>query len=448
MHPPFSFAGLRENWTSFSPSSDAVAAKHRAVLQYRTQLNLGRKFLLSFIRRSELFGFFSPTQVHGVPQGAVFVDGSVGEWPKGVGYLPDPVRDTITRNVERGADVRSVAVCADPGYLFVRLEMYGRVADEARYTVRLASCHEDSRRINMRLVAPDRVVVRQAHKWVASKDIICRSSGNKFELAIPRILIGTSDRVILGVETRYRQIMVDRTAWTLLVLPSQSESEGATLFSTASESDLAEVADVFVGAFEKEVKNTLGENPQYDVVQHLFELMHRAEPQALFVARNAKGIVGYVYAPSSLQKVWHTALVEGHLWRWFTNWIRGRYPIRLTAARTLLLDKYFLVRSSLRDRSRSQHRILSVGVKPEAQGEGIASRLVQQAITRFERMGAPSIRLEVRPQNKAALRVYEKLGFVVRSSMYDSRGEWWVMTKELSTHTDDASKPLDPAKRT
>lgn len=436
--PPPSFAHLHERWFSLHPSIEALAAKHRAIMQYRSQMGLLGRFLLSFVRKTELFSLYVPTHVRGVPQGTVFVDGKAHEWPEGVGYLPDPVRDTLTRNVERGADVHSIAVCADPGYLYLRIQMHGRVADEVRYTVRLASCSEHRKRITIRLVVPDQVMVRVEHRWVVSSDIICRSSGRVIELAIPRYLIGSGERVILGAETRYRQIMVDRTAWEVLVLPPPGEIESAVLFSSAAKTDLPGIATVFAEAFHGEIVRVLGAEPPSDMMEHLFRLLYETESQALLVARKGSLIVGYIYAPVSLQRIWHEAMVEGHLWRWFTHWVRGRYPISFSAARTLLLDKYFFIRHALRDRERTQHRILSIAVAPHAQGCGIATRLLQQALHRFKRLGVSRVRLEVRPGNASAVHVYRKLGFRACGSMHDSRGEWWIMVKELVPADEEA----------
>lgn len=431
LQPPISFAGMPEKWLSLPASNQAIAAKYRAVRQYRSQLNLLSRFLHSFIRKSELFSQYEPTLVRSVPSGTVYVDGQATEWPEGLGYLPDPVRDTITRNVERGADVRSIAVCADPGYLFLRMEMHGRVVDEVRYTIRIMTCGIDRRRIVMRLKVPEQVMVRQGKRWIASDQIICRCRGRVIELAIPRVLLDAAEQVILGAETRYRQIMVDRTAWEVLSLPPAGAEQDAVLFASAARQDLPAIAEVFVAAFHAEILALLGAEPAPSMVAHMLALLHEAEPQALLTARLEGSIVGYAYAPKSLKQIWRTAFSSRHIWDWFINWILGRYKIRFRAVRTLLLDKYYFVRSALRDQDRVEHRILSVGVVPAAQRRHIATKLVQLALHRFVLLGADRVRLEVRPENSAAVRVYSKLGFKITGSMSDSRGEWWIMIKEL-----------------
>lgn len=56
--------------------------------------------------------------------------------------------------------------------------------------------------------------------------------------------------------------------------------------------------------------------------------------------------------------------------------------------------------------------VTSVSVLPRWQGIGIASRLVSQCISYADRSGFRRIELEVNSQNKAAVSLYEKHGFL------------------------------------
>lgn len=438
LHPPASFAELGDRWVFFTPSAPSLSSKHKAVLRYRSQLSLLPRFLLSFVRRNELFSLYAPHIVRSVQAGTVMIDGSAHEWPHGVGHLPDPVRDTVTRNVNRGGDIRSIAVCADAGHLYLRFHMYGKLSDEVACIVRIAGCSADRHKMDLSLVIPDRVRMRSGHQWVSSQQVVCRGSGRVMEVAVPRSLIGDATRVIFGAETRYRRILVDRTGWELLLLPPGTE-HSPYVFSTASLSDLPAVAETFAAAFPEDVERALGSESHSTMILHLFQLLYAAESRALLVARGPQGVVGYVYAPTSLRNIWHTAISGGHLWRWFTNWVRRRYRLRMGAALRILVDKYVFVFSALRDRDRVEHRILSVGVRPDHRGQGLATVLVQQALNRFQRLGAQKVRLEVRPQNVPALVIYERLGFKVCSTLRDTRGEWWVMLKDLAEQGPESS---------
>ncbi|MBP7865344.1 MAG: GNAT family N-acetyltransferase [Acidobacteria bacterium] len=60
---------------------------------------------------------------------------------------------------------------------------------------------------------------------------------------------------------------------------------------------------------------------------------------------------------------------------------------------------------------RLECRIGSLAVRPEAQGKGLGRRLMGFAEERARRRPANRIRLEVRSENRRAIRLYESLGF-------------------------------------
>lgn len=65
-------------------------------------------------------------------------------------------------------------------------------------------------------------------------------------------------------------------------------------------------------------------------------------------------------------------------------------------------------------RLKLRHRgdIMQVYVHPDHAGQGVASRLMEEAITRaFELPGLQFVELGVRPTNEPAVKLYEKLGF-------------------------------------
>ncbi|TAK13027.1 MAG: ribosomal-protein-alanine N-acetyltransferase [Anaerolineae bacterium] len=70
--------------------------------------------------------------------------------------------------------------------------------------------------------------------------------------------------------------------------------------------------------------------------------------------------------------------------------------------------------------------IATIAVEPELRGRGIAARLVCAALQALAAQGAVSAALEVRPSNEAALRLYQRFGFVEvgrRKAYYQDNGE-------------------------
>lgn len=58
-----------------------------------------------------------------------------------------------------------------------------------------------------------------------------------------------------------------------------------------------------------------------------------------------------------------------------------------------------------------ESHILNVTVHPELQGQGIGSKLMKHFLQLARRHDADIVMLEVRPTNKPAISLYEKLGF-------------------------------------
>lgn len=55
--------------------------------------------------------------------------------------------------------------------------------------------------------------------------------------------------------------------------------------------------------------------------------------------------------------------------------------------------------------------ILNICIRPDAQGNGYGSMLLQEVIEAARRMHTDTLLLEVRPSNHAALTLYHKMGF-------------------------------------
>ena len=56
-------------------------------------------------------------------------------------------------------------------------------------------------------------------------------------------------------------------------------------------------------------------------------------------------------------------------------------------------------------------RVYSLATRPEARGQGVGATLLQAAITAAARRGCRVLRLEVRTDNAAAIRLYQREGY-------------------------------------
>jgi ribosomal-protein-alanine N-acetyltransferase len=82
--------------------------------------------------------------------------------------------------------------------------------------------------------------------------------------------------------------------------------------------------------------------------------------------------------------------------------------------------------------------LLNITVRPDIQGQGLGSRLLDKVISLARDATMPAVLLEVRPSNRHALSVYQHLGFVeigVRRNYYPAAGvtreDAIVMRKKL-----------------
>ncbi|HFB83698.1 ribosomal protein S18-alanine N-acetyltransferase [Thermosulfuriphilus ammonigenes] len=76
--------------------------------------------------------------------------------------------------------------------------------------------------------------------------------------------------------------------------------------------------------------------------------------------------------------------------------------------------------------------ILNLAVHPQVRRQGLATSLITLALKYGRRQGAHLAWLEVRPSNKAAIRLYQKLGFVAtgrRPGYYQDTGEDAIIMK-------------------
>ncbi|MEN6302666.1 MAG: N-acetyltransferase, partial [Armatimonadia bacterium] len=75
--------------------------------------------------------------------------------------------------------------------------------------------------------------------------------------------------------------------------------------------------------------------------------------------------------------------------------------------------------------------ILSIAVDPDCHRRGVGGELLKRGLQYLQEQGAEQVRLEVRPDNPAAVHLYEKFGFRTVGEIQDSQGPWLVMVRDL-----------------
>ena len=199
----------------------------------------------------------------------------------------------------------------------------------------------------------------------------------------------------------------------------------------ATSQDLLQVAEVFTEAFPESLLHTWGRIPELEMTAEAFRVCLDAEPDAFWVARDGNQVVGYAFTPADLSRLWKAAVLRGHLFRWIWRALSGRYHVGWHPLQVILANKWSFFRSALDQHYNVPARILSIAVRPAFQSRGIASGLMQRGLDYLRRRGAPQVRLEVRPDNAPAVKVYTRLGFEVVGETGDSQGPWLIMVKSF-----------------
>jgi ribosomal protein S18 acetylase RimI-like enzyme len=200
----------------------------------------------------------------------------------------------------------------------------------------------------------------------------------------------------------------------------------------ATPADVPGIGRLFLEAFPESVIHTCGKIPNFVAIEDLFTCIYEAEPCAAFVAKDLEGtVVGYVLAPTHISNLWKRALFGGHVFRWTWQWLKGEYGFGFYPVKVMFSNKIGFLRSAWTPKIAAEARILSVAVSPSARGHGLATKLMVCALEYFKEQKVPLIRLEVRPDNTPAKRVYEKLGFTEAGFTRDSQGDWLIMLKEM-----------------
>jgi len=222
----------------------------------------------------------------------------------------------------------------------------------------------------------------------------------------------------------------------MLMLQDSLNKNSAVIIEQATLSHIPIIAALFTESFIESVLHHCGGHlPKTRAMEDVFTLVYQAEPSAALLARNVQGqYIGYCFAPTKLSGLWLRALWGGHLLKWIWRWLTGQYGFGLHPVKVIVMNKIAFLHSAMAPTKTANARILSIAVTPEARGKGVASQLIGAAMDYFKTQQVNRVRLEVRPDNPAAIRVYEKWGFAQDGCTIDSQGKWIIMFREMEQH--------------
>lgn len=199
-------------------------------------------------------------------------------------------------------------------------------------------------------------------------------------------------------------------------------------------SDIPAIASIFMSAFPESIDHYyLGKPAPAKPFRDIYAFLATAEHSNFLVHEESGQVLGYIVVPRNMGLLWIKSILSGHLFLWAFNWFTGQYSLSLPRVLTTLGNKLLFAAHSFGRFARGHAQVLSVAVAPEAQGQGIGRKLVQAGLDLLRSQGVSLVKLEVRPENTPARRIYASLGFEEVGVSYDSQGKWVVMTALLGS---------------
>ena len=189
------------------------------------------------------------------------------------------------------------------------------------------------------------------------------------------------------------------------------------------------IVEIFCSAFENSITFFTPVTEQVKAaIRDVFGLLHRVFGQGFFVAVENDKVCGYIIMADDIKRLWREAITSGFLKNALISAVTGKYGLTLSTLYKIVKNKLLYFRFEMTTEPSAQ--VLSIAVHPEHQGKGIGQKLLERGISHIEALGIKKIKLEVRHDNIAAVRIYEKYGFCQVGKAEDLQGKWLIMMRE------------------
>ena len=208
--------------------------------------------------------------------------------------------------------------------------------------------------------------------------------------------------------------------------------------AVADKPDIGRIARVYVEAFPESVKFFFGDSTPERVVRSpppVSTCSGRRVAASLWRGNRMVTSRGYCIIAADEAEV-RALFFKNAVWLGFVkDLLRGRIPLRLNEAARLAANGAVLLLSYLvaprNYACKAGARIFSIAVRKAARGRGLGRELLKCALAFATGKGAKVIKLEVRPENQAAVHLYRSAGFREVGKVKDLQGPWLAMEKAL-----------------
>ncbi len=217
--PPASMLRGDWRWLWYGLEPDTIERKHEAILLYRTQIAILRRYMISFVRVNEIF---SPHSVSVVPNIGRIPEPTA--WPYSRGRVLNPEKDTVVRRLQGAANITGLDAVEAEGRLLVRIDLRTAVSREVLYRLYVRAVRPPgwtdegvawlmcSARVRGKGTMHSRV--ESVPQDVAGQgEISAHYAGNAVVFAIPKTMLYPRSAFMMAAETRLRGLLADVTGW-------------------------------------------------------------------------------------------------------------------------------------------------------------------------------------------------------------------------------------------
>ena len=202
------------SWVEQPLDPDEITKKYDAVMKYPTQVKYAPRYLVSFVRRDELFEKFEslPIQRQLASDSELFwVYVGVNEPPKG--RLKSDATDHFAQ----------LAYARQGNYLVVKVVLKRVLDKEFGLSVFLIGYNAripfaTMPKISL-LVGLNGFHIKDKKKTIISKDVIFIENDKELLFKIPLSLLGDPERILTSAKTMLYDLTLDELAWRVLELP-------------------------------------------------------------------------------------------------------------------------------------------------------------------------------------------------------------------------------------